>query len=113
VLKYGHGKRGAVNGTRPSGVVDITSMQSEEMWIGVTDSLASLMIFEGMHDKAWKTLEGMYDLLYNKLGLAFQTPEALMKQGCFEIYRSLGYMRPLCIWAVQFALEQQQQESSK
>lgn len=56
-----------------------------------------------MNEKAWKTLEGMYDMLYNKLGLAFQTPEALMKP---NVYRSLGYMRPLCIWSVQYALDQ-------
>ena len=46
VMKYGDGKRGAVNGMRPNGQVDTTSVQSEEMWIGVTDSLASLMIYE-------------------------------------------------------------------
>ncbi len=70
VIKYGDAKLGAVNGMRPNGQVDITSMQSEgkvflvvsmqtfeytfnnfnfihkEMWIGVTDSLASLMIYE-------------------------------------------------------------------
>jgi non-lysosomal glucosylceramidase len=103
VMKYGDAKYGAVNGMRPDGQVDITSMQSEEMWIGVTDSLASLMIYEGMHEKAWKTLEGMYNHLYNELGLAFQTPEALMKP---NVYRSLGYMRPLCIWSVQYALDQ-------
>jgi non-lysosomal glucosylceramidase len=102
VMKYGDAKYGAVNGMRPDGQVDITSMQSEEMWIGVTDSLASLMIYEGMHEKAWKTLEGMYNHLYNELGLAFQTPEALMKP---NVYRSLGYMRPLCIWSVQYALD--------
>ena len=44
----------------------------------------------------------MYDLLHNKLGLAFQTPEALMKP---NVYRSLGYMRALCIWSVQYALD--------
>ena len=71
MIKYGDAKLGAVNGMRPNGQVDITSMQSEggplfcfvsiqtfeycfnnfnflqkEMWIGVTDSLASLMIYE-------------------------------------------------------------------
>jgi non-lysosomal glucosylceramidase len=46
VMKYGEGQRGAVNGMRPDGKVDITSMQSEEVWIGVTNSVASLMIFE-------------------------------------------------------------------
>jgi non-lysosomal glucosylceramidase len=45
-----------------------------------------------MHDNAWQIIEGMYTLLYNKLGLAFQTPEALFKN---NVYRSLGYMRPL------------------
>ena len=102
VMKYGEGKLGAVNGMRPSGQVDITSMQSEEMWVGVTNALASLFIFEGMNDNAWKTLEGMYNLLYNKLGLAFQTPEALQKA---STYRSLGYMRPLCLWSIQYALD--------
>lgn len=45
-MKYADGKRGAVNGMRPDGSIDITSIQSEEMWIGVTNALASLMIFE-------------------------------------------------------------------
>jgi non-lysosomal glucosylceramidase len=45
-MKYGDGEMGAVNGMRPNGTIDITSMQSEEMWIGVADSLASLMIYE-------------------------------------------------------------------
>ena len=101
-MRYSNGDAGSVNGMRPNGQVDITSMQSEEMWVGTTCALASLMIYEGMNDKAWKTLEGMYDLLYNRLGLAFQTPEALMKP---NVYRSLGYMRALCIWSVQYALD--------
>jgi non-lysosomal glucosylceramidase len=45
-MKYANGKGGAVNGMRPDGTVDITSMQSEEMWVGITAGLASLMIFE-------------------------------------------------------------------
>lgn len=55
-----------------------------------------------MNEEAWKTLEGMYDLLYNQLGLAFQTPEAIFKK---NVYRSLGYMRPLCIWSVKLAID--------
>ena len=46
VMKYANGHRGAVNGMRPNGKVDTTSMQSEEVWIGVTDALASLMVYE-------------------------------------------------------------------
>ena len=54
VIKYGNGKRGAVNGMRPNGSVDITSLQSEEMWIGITDALASLMIYEVFNTSFFK-----------------------------------------------------------
>lgn len=46
VMKYRDGKGGAVNGMRPNGQIDETSMQSEEMWVGISNSLASLMIYE-------------------------------------------------------------------
>ena len=50
VLLYGGGggrSIGSVNGMRPNnGGVDTSSMQSEEMWIGTTCALASLMIHE-------------------------------------------------------------------
>ena len=46
VMKYENGRAGAVNGMRPDGNIDISSLQSEEMWVGTTDALASLMIFE-------------------------------------------------------------------
>ena len=55
-----------------------------------------------MEDKAWKTIEGLYHWCYNQLGLAFQMPEAILKN---NIYRSLGYMRPLCIGSIQYAIE--------
>ncbi len=55
-----------------------------------------------METHAWKTIEGLYHLCYNQLGLAFQMPEALLKS---NVYRSLGYMRPLCIWSIQYAIE--------
>jgi non-lysosomal glucosylceramidase len=46
VMQYANGKQGAVNGMKPNGKIDISSFQSEEMWIGVTDSVAALMIYE-------------------------------------------------------------------
>ena len=55
-----------------------------------------------MPEKAWHTLEGMYELLYDQLGLTFQTPEALMGT---SVYRSLGYMRALCVWSVQYSID--------
>ncbi len=45
-MKFGEGKLGAVNGMTKSGQLEITSMQSEEVWTGVTYSLSSTMIME-------------------------------------------------------------------
>lgn len=52
VLKFANGKMGAVNGYLMSekgkpGHVDESSLQSMEMWTGVTYGVAALMIFEG------------------------------------------------------------------
>lgn len=47
--------------------------------------------------------------MWERLGLAFQTPEAYCQQ---RVFRSLAYMRPLSIWAMQLALQQQQQKKA-
>ena len=60
VMKYGNGQQGAVNGMRPNGKIDKTSMQSEEMWIGVTDAFASLMVFEVSFKKFQKGLHFLF-----------------------------------------------------
>jgi len=46
VMQFGEGKLGAVNGMTKSGELEISSMQSEEIWTGVTYSLSSTMIME-------------------------------------------------------------------
>jgi len=55
-----------------------------------------------MIDEAFQAAWGSYHTCWEWYGLAFQTPEAYMTD---RHYRSLGYMRPLCIWAMQWALE--------
>ncbi|XP_037298095.1 non-lysosomal glucosylceramidase isoform X2 [Manduca sexta] len=102
VLQFKGGRMGAVNGfvTGPRGHIDTTALQSEEMWTGVTYGLASLMIFEGMHEEAFTTAGGMYNTLI-QMGLAFETPEALYENGN---HRSIGYMRPLAVWGMHQAL---------
>jgi len=50
VIKFGNGQLGAVNGMTKSGQLEITSMQSEEVWTGVTFSLSSTMIMEVKFD---------------------------------------------------------------
>ena len=52
--------------------------------------------------KGFDTAWGCYDACYNRCGLQYQTPEALYEH---RFYRAIGYMRPLSIWAMQWALE--------
>ncbi|XP_027330860.1 non-lysosomal glucosylceramidase isoform X2 [Abrus precatorius] len=103
VMKVKDGRRGAVNGMLPDGKVDMSSMQSREIWSGVTYALAATMIQENMIALAFQTAGGVYEAAwsYYGLGYSFQTPEAWSTN---DEYRSLCYMRPLAIWAMQWEL---------
>lgn len=46
VLSFSGGSMGAVNGMRPSGLPDTSSLQSNEVWVGVVYALAATMIQE-------------------------------------------------------------------
>ncbi|KAL9390761.1 hypothetical protein Peur_014681 [Populus x canadensis] len=102
-LKVHDGKRGAVNGMLPDGTVDMSDMQSREIWSGVTYAVAATMMQEGLMDMAFHTASGVYEAAWAEqgLGYSFQTPEGWNTNGQ---YRSLGYMRPLAIWAMQWTL---------
>uniref|UniRef100_A0A672FW39 Non-lysosomal glucosylceramidase n=1 Tax=Salarias fasciatus TaxID=181472 RepID=A0A672FW39_SALFA len=102
VMSFAGGQMGAVNGMRPEGVPDRSSVQSDEVWIGVVYGLAATMIHEGMREEGLRTAEGCYRTVWERLGMAFQTPEAYCEKG---IFRSLAYMRPLSIWSMQLALD--------
>ncbi|CAO2205518.1 unnamed protein product [Urochloa humidicola] len=103
VMRVKGGAVGAVNGMRPDGGVDASSTQSKEVWPGVTYAVAAGMVHEGMTEAAFRTAKGAHDAAWGKdgFGYAFQTPEAWTEDGG---YRSLHYMRPLGIWAMQWAL---------
>jgi len=103
VLQFREGRQGAVNGMMPDGKPNRRTMQSEETWTGVTYALAANMIHEGMVEEGFRTAEGIYRTVYERIGQGYETPEALYEQGK---YRAVGYMRPLSIWAMQFAWEQ-------
>lgn len=62
-----------------------------------------------MKEEGMRTAEGCYRTVWEKLGMAFQTPEAYCEKG---IYRSLAYMRPLSIWAMQLALNTSQKDKT-
>ncbi|CAG7829246.1 unnamed protein product [Allacma fusca] len=100
VQSFCDGQLGAVNGMNPDGTIDYFTMQSEEVWTGVTYSLAATMIYNGMTDEGFKTAEGIYRTVYEKIGMGFETPEALYST---KKYRAIGYMRPLSIWSIMQA----------
>ncbi len=102
VQRFRNGESGALNGMRPDGTLDKTSMQSVEMWTGTTYALAASMLQEGLSAEAFATARGVYLATYRDLGLFFQTPEAVSVD---NTYRAMGYMRPLAIWAMQWAWE--------
>ncbi|XP_028657263.2 non-lysosomal glucosylceramidase [Erpetoichthys calabaricus] len=109
VMSFANGTMGAVNGMRPNGIPDRSSVQSDEVWTGVVYGLAATMIHEDLVDEGFKTAEGCYRTVWERLGMAFQTPEAYCEK---YIFRSLAYMRPLSIWAMQLALDMRQSRGS-
>ncbi|XP_068121921.1 non-lysosomal glucosylceramidase-like [Hyperolius riggenbachi] len=103
VKQFADGQMGAVNGMRPDGTVDKSSVQSDEVWIGVVYGLAATMIHEGLLEEGMTTAEGCYRTVWERLGMSFQTPEAYCEK---DVFRSLAYMRPLSIWSMQLALDE-------
>ena len=101
VLGFRNGTMGAMNGMRPNGEVDKSSMQSQEVWTGTTYFLAAAMIHVGLKEEGMQTASGISKWGWTENGYFFQTPEGWNELGH---YRSLGYMRPLAIWNMQWAL---------
>ncbi|VDM98489.1 unnamed protein product [Thelazia callipaeda] len=85
----------------PCGEVDQSCIQSEEIWGGTTYALASFYILMNQRRQGFETAQGWYQSCWEKFGLQYQTPEAITDR----YYRAIGYMRPLAIWAMQWALE--------
>ena len=109
VLGFCGGKMGAVNGFLwEEGREDSSLMQAEEIWVGVVYGLAGLMIYEEMEKEALEMVEGLYRAMTERVGLAFETPEAMYGR---RNYRSLGYMRPLSIWSMQCAIERRRRKN--
>jgi non-lysosomal glucosylceramidase len=102
VKQFEEGQMGAVNGMRPDGRVDTSSIQSQEVWPGITYALAAAMLQAGLREEAFAAAEGVCRMTYDELGYWFQTPEAWTIDGD---HRMLASMRPLAIWAMQWAWE--------
>ncbi|CAD5206170.1 unnamed protein product [Bursaphelenchus okinawaensis] len=104
VVKFADCTLGAVNGMLPNGKIDRSYIQADEVWVGITYSLASFFIQQNQLMKGFETAAGCYDACFNRFGLQYQTPEALYRG---RFYRAIGYMRPLAIWSMFTALKKQ------
>ena len=97
VMMFGDGKMGAVNGMYTNGTV-IDNAEGKEVWVGTTLGYAALLKSDGMKDEAYKTVWGLYHVIYESKGYWFRTPEAWDVNGNF---RASMYMRPAAIWAME------------
>lgn len=97
VMKFGDGQMGAVNGMNADGSV-VDNEQGREVWVGTTLGYAALLKAEGMTDESYKTVHGLYHVIYESKGYWFRTPEAWDIHGNF---RASMYMRPAAIWAME------------
>eukprot|EP01038_Epipyxis_sp_PR26KG_P012239 gene12239-16403_t len=77
--------------------------QEEHLPTGANE-LLSASECEELVTMAYETSRGIHDAGWQEFGYWFATPEGWEKNGN---YRSLGYMRPLSIWAMQYAQEEE------
>jgi non-lysosomal glucosylceramidase len=103
VMKFQNGTMGAVNGIGANGQLLHENEQVEEVWTGTTFGVASHMLSEGMRDEAFKTAEGVYNVVWKDRGYFFRTPEAYDSRG---MYRASMYMRPGAIWSMEMTENQ-------
>jgi non-lysosomal glucosylceramidase len=105
--KYGNGEIGVVNGMDCDGNVDDTCLQSKEVWPGTCFGISAAMIYADLMKEGFDIAHSVINASYEKFGYMYQTPEAWDHQGK---YRSIGYMRPLSIWAIQWAYDRKEKE---
>ena len=98
VMKFGNGDMGALNGMAADGRVLTDNEQIQEVWVGTTFGLCGEMVAEGLRQEAFATAKGIYDVVYEKKGYWFRTPEAWGTDG---MYRASMYMRPAAIWSME------------
>ena len=90
--------RPAIFPTGPNGEALHENEQVEEVWTGTTFGVASHMLSEGMKDEAFRTAQGVNNVVWRDRGYWFRTPEAYDANGMF---RASMYMRPGAIWAME------------
>jgi len=79
ILEHNVSEVGAFNGFKfDSKEIDKSTVQSEEAWTGSSYALSSLMVLEDFQlEEALKAAKGVYKTVWERIGMAFETPEAL------------------------------------
>jgi non-lysosomal glucosylceramidase len=98
VMKFSGGEMGAANGMSAKGAILSDNEQGKEVWVGTSFALAALFLSEGLKDEAYRTVWGLYHVIYETKGYWFRTPEAWDVNGNF---RASMYMRPAAAWAME------------
>lgn len=88
----------SVKGSVGSGLLE--SVRSSEIPLMLSSNNGCMIAAKELRDMAFSTAFGIYEGGWNKFGYWFATPEGWERSGN---YRSLGYMRPLSIWAIHFS----------
>ena len=76
-LNYFDGERGVVTGITTEGIIP-DEEQTPEIWIAANYSIASAFIMRGLKDEAMQILKGIHSLVWEKSGLCWTTPEAIL-----------------------------------
>jgi non-lysosomal glucosylceramidase len=96
VMTFKNGTMGAVNGRRADGR-HCGHEQGDDAWIGTNCFVAGLMLSNGLKQEGWQVLRGVHDVIYNKKGYYFRTPEGYREDGN---YVGTMYMRPMAVWSI-------------
>jgi non-lysosomal glucosylceramidase len=76
-LNYFDGERGMVTGITTEGIIP-DEEQTPEIWIAANYSIASAFIMRGLKDEAMHIIKGIHSLVWEKSGLCWTTPEAIL-----------------------------------
>lgn len=89
-----------MNGMLPDGRVDMTTLQSREIWSGVTYAVAAAMIHENMVDAGFHTASGIHEAAWSEGGLGYAFSVSSSGQA-----RLSGFLLTRCVTASACSLE--------
>jgi non-lysosomal glucosylceramidase len=99
---FAGGTRGVVNVMTAAGVIDPTSTQTQESWVGTSWGVVAGMVQEGLASQAGEIGQSLVNTIWGSGALWWRTPEAWQANGTI---RAPYYMRANTIWAAKRAYD--------